>query len=47
MMKVMRLSGFITLDDDVPSRVLVHSAAVIVWRVGWYDSGSNNMMIVL
>ena len=46
-MKVMGLLGFIALDDNVPSRVLVHSIAVIVWRVGWYDSGSNNMMIVL
>ena len=46
-MKVMRLLGFIALDDNVPSRVLVCSAAVIVWRVGWYDSGSKDMMIVL
>ena len=41
-MKVMGLSGFIALDDDVPSRVLMHSAAVIVWRVGWYDSRSED-----
>ena len=47
MMKVMRSLGFIALDDDVPSRVLAHSAAVIVWRVGQYDSGSKDMMIVL
>ena len=46
-MKVMRLSGFIALDDDVPSRVLACSAAVIVWMVGQYDSGSKDMMIVL
>ena len=46
-MKVMRLSGFIALDDNVPSRVLTCSTAVIVWRVGQYDSRSNNMMIVL
>ena len=47
MMKVMRSSGFIALDDDMPSRVLACSAAVIVWRVGRYDSGSEDMMIVL
>ena len=35
------------LGGGVPSRVLVHSAAVIVWRVGWYDSGSEDMMTVL
>ena len=46
-MKVMRSSGFIALDDDVPSRVLACSAAVIVWRVGQYDSRSKDMMIVL
>ena len=46
-MKVMRLLGFITLDDNVPSRVLTCSAAVIVWRVGQYDSRSEDMMIVL
>ena len=47
MMKVMRSSGFIALNDDVPSRVLAHSTAVIIWRVGQYDSGSKDMMIVL
>ena len=47
MMKVMRLSGFIALDDDVPSKVLACSTAVIVWRVGRYNSGSKDMMIVL
>ena len=47
MMKVMRSSGFIALDDNVPSKVLARSAAVIVWRVGRYDSGSEDMMIVL
>ena len=47
MMKVMRSLGFIALDDNVPSRVLTHSTAVIVWRVGWYDSGSEDMMIVM
>ena len=46
-MKVMRSSGFIALDNDVPSRVLACSTAVIVWRVGQYNSGSNDMMIVL
>ena len=46
-MKVMRSSGFIALDDDVPSRVLACSTDVIVWRVGWYDSRSEDMMIVL
>ena len=46
-MKVMRLSGFIALDDNVPSRVLAYSTAVIVWMVGQYDSGSEDMMIVL
>ena len=46
-MKVMRLSGFIALGDDVPSRVLACSAAVIIWKVGRYDSGSEDMMIVL
>ena len=46
-MKLMRSSGFIALDDDVPSRVLVQSTAVIVWRVGQYDSGSEDMMIIL
>ena len=46
-MKVMRSSGFITFDDNVPSRVLAHSAAVVVWRVGRYDSRSKDMMIVL
>ena len=46
-MMVMRSSGFIALDDDVPSRVLAHSAAVIVWRVGQYDSRSEDMIIVL
>ena len=34
-MKVMRSSGFIALDDNVPS------------KVGQYDSGSEDMMIVL
>ena len=47
MIKVMRSSGFIVLDDDMPNRVLTHSTAVIVWRVGQYDSRSDNMMIVL
>ena len=46
-MKVMRSLGFIALGGDVPSRVLVRSAAVIVWRVGWYDSRSEDMMIIL
>ena len=46
-MKLMRSLGFIALDDDVPSKVLVCSTAVIVWRVGQYDSGSEDMMIVL
>ena len=46
-MEVMRLLGFIALDDDVPSRVLARSTAVIVWRVGQYDSRSEDMMIVL
>ena len=46
-MKVMRSLGFIALDDNVPSKVLARSAAVIVQRVGWYDSGSEDMMIVL
>ena len=45
--EVMRSSGFIALDGDVPSKVLARSAAVIVWRVGWYDSRSEDMMIVL
>ena len=47
MMKVMKSLGFIALDDDVPCRVLACSAAVIVWRVDQYNSGSEDMMIVL
>ena len=46
-MKVMRSLGFIALDNDMPSRVLACSTAVIVWRVGQYNSGSDDMMIVL
>ena len=46
-MKVMRLLGFIALDDNVPSKVLACSTAVIVRRIGWYNSGSEDMMIVL
>ena len=47
MMKVMRLLGFIVLNDNMPSRVLMHFAAVIVCRVGKYDSRSNNIIIIL
>ena len=47
MMKVMRLLGFIVLNDNIPSRVLMHFAAVIVCRVGQYDSRSNNIIIIL
>ena len=46
-MKMKKSLDFIVLDDNVPSRVLMHSAAVIVCRVGQYDSGSEDMMTVL
>ena len=38
--------GFIVIDDNVPSRVLMHSTAVIVCRVGQYDSGSEDMIVL-
>ena len=41
------MSGFIALDDDVPSRVLACSAAVIVWRVGQYDSRSEVLRLTV
>ena len=42
----MKSSTFIFFND-APNTALVHSAAVIVWRVGRYDSGSDDMMMML
>ena len=47
MKKAIKSSAFIFFDDEVPNTALVRSAAVIVWRVGQYDSGKDDMMMVL
>ena len=47
MKKAIKSSAFIFFDDEVPNPALVRSAAVIVWRVGQYDSGKDNIMMVL
>ena len=46
MMNVIKSSAFIHFDD-IPSAVLAHSAAVIVCKVGRYDSGRDVITIVL
>jgi hypothetical protein len=47
MKKAIKSSAFIFFDDEVPNTALVHSVAVIVWRVGQYDSGKDDIMMVL
>ena len=42
----MRSSAFIVLVDPLVN-ALALSAAVIVWSVGWYDSGKDDIIIVL
>ena len=44
--KAIKLSAFIFFDD-APNTALVRSAAVIIWRVGRYDSSSDDIMMML
>jgi hypothetical protein len=47
MKKAIKSSAFIFFDYEVPNSVLVCLAVVIVWRVGQYDSGKDDIMMVL
>ena len=46
MMKAIRSSAFIAFDLE-PESLLAHLDAVIVCKVGQYDSGKDNIIIML
>jgi hypothetical protein len=46
MMKAIKSSALIALDW-CPESLLARSDAVIVWRVGQYDSGKEDIIITL
>ena len=44
---MIRLSGFIFFEEDTPNATLVHSAAIIIWKVGLYESGNDDIIMML